>query len=89
MIIKGLYFTETSCSCPEQYDVHDENNNIVGYVRLRHGFLRCEFPYCGGETIYQANIGDEWTGSFENDNQRQQYLTDIAEAIHCSLAKRY
>ena len=87
MIIKGLRFTETSWSCPEQYDVHDENDKVVGYVRLRHGSLRCEFPYCGGETIYQANVGDVWTGSFINDAQRQKHLTAIAEAIHCSIAK--
>ena len=80
IIIKGLTFHRT-CSCsPEQYDVFDNNNN-VGYIRLRWGELTCEYPDVGGEEIYHAEIGDEWTGMFENDIQRQLHLLDIAEKI--------
>lgn len=43
MIIKGLNFIETRSACPEQYEVKDEQENMVGYVRLRYGGLTCEY----------------------------------------------
>lgn len=88
MIIKDLHFHETSCACPEQYDVVDDDGNQVGYVRLRYGHLTCQFPYNGGEKIYEADIGDGWIGSFKSESQRKYHLNAIAEAIHCCLVKR-
>lgn len=81
MNIKGLNF-ELSCSaCPEQYDVYDNKGNQVGYVRLRWGELRCDYPDVGGETIYQKEFGDNLQGSFDTANQRDKYLTIIAGKI--------
>lgn len=81
MTIKGLKFLLTCYMCPEQYDVLDENGCIVGYVRLRHGYLSCDFPHCGGFTIYGADIGGEYTGRFENVTQRMYHLNVIADRI--------
>ena len=81
MRIKGLYFYETCGACPEQYDVYDSYEKIVGYVRLRWGYLRCEYPYVDGEVIYEADIGDGLTGCFENDEQREYHLSVIADKI--------
>ena len=79
--IKGLTFHKT-CSCfPEQYDVFDNNGNVVGYIRLRWGELTCEYPNNGGEEIYHVEIGDELNGMFENDVQRQLHLLYITEKI--------
>ena len=78
MEIKGLNFQCTCDACPEQYDVFDSNGNIVGYVRLRYGGLRCNYPNSSGETIYYANIGDGWCGIFESEDQRRRHLTNIA-----------
>lgn len=89
MLIKGLHFYETSCACPEQYDVKDVDGNQVGYVRLRYGHLRCECPCSGGETVYETRVGDGWTGSFESEDQREYHLNAIADAIHYYLAKSY
>lgn len=82
MKIKGLDFKCTCSICPEQYDVFDDNGNIVGYVRLRWGYLTCEYPDVGGEYIYDASIsGDGWTGCFDSEEQRMMYLSDIADKI--------
>ena len=76
-----LYFDKTCAACPEQYTVYDKYENIVGYVRLRYGILICEYPDVGGEEIYSAIIGDEWTGEFESNEQREYHLTIIADKI--------
>ena len=81
MLIKGLNFICTCSASPEQYDVLDSNDNIVGYVRLRWGSLTCEYPDCCGELIYIADVGDGWCGSFENDTQRNFHLNIIADRI--------
>lgn len=81
MRIKGLYFCKTCGACPEQYDVYDDHENIVGYVRLRWGGLTCEYPDVGGKLIYEASVGDGWCGKFENENQRLRYLNNIADRI--------
>jgi hypothetical protein len=81
MYIKGLKFECICGACPEQYDVFDRNDNLVGYVRLRWGYLRCDYRDAGGEAIYEADIGDGWTGSFEDDAQRIEHLNNIADAI--------
>ena len=81
MEIKGLNFNCTCGCCPEQYDVYDKNGDIVGYVRLRYGNLTCEYPNVFGECIYHATFDDGWTGCFESEEQRMEYLSDIADKI--------
>lgn len=81
MDIKGLNFKCTCSACPEQYDVFNSDENIVGYVRLRWGALTCEYPDVGGEEIYYASVGDGWSGCFESENQRKYHLNNIADKI--------
>lgn len=45
----------TSVACPEQYDVFDADGQQVGYLRLRHGMFRADYPTHGGETVYESN----------------------------------
>ena len=81
MIIEGLEFKCTCHGCPEQYDVFDGDKQ-VGYVRLRHGGLRCDYPNCeDGETIFSESFDDGWKGNFDDDNERNKYLILIAKAI--------
>ena len=47
-----LKFKNTCTGCPEQYDVFDEEDNQVGYVRVRHGYCSVRFPHHGGKEIY-------------------------------------
>lgn len=79
MLINNLDFRLTSGACPEQYDVFNGDKQ-VGYVRLRGGWLRCDIPDCGGDTIFEAypNGAD---GMFKSDEQRDYYLKKIAKKI--------
>ena len=83
MLVKGLEFKETCYASPEQYDVFRDNEEQVGYVRLRWGSLSCEYPDVGGELIYHADIdGCGWTGRFPSDEERMFHLNAIADKIN-------
>jgi hypothetical protein len=79
IVINGYRLFCTCHACPEQYDVFDDKTQKqVGYLRLRHGHFRADFPNCGGETVYEADtIGD---GCFEDDEKMPQ-LQKAIEAI--------
>ena len=77
--IAGYTLKLTSFACPEQYDVFAANNEMVGYLRLRHGHFRADVPDCGGETVYDASPKGD--GMFEND-ERIEELTKAVKAIH-------
>lgn len=81
MQIGDLLFVRTCSACPEQYDVYDPNDHLVGYVRLRWGSLYCSYPDVDGEIIYEAAVGDGWTGCFQSEEQRHEHLRNIAECI--------
>lgn len=80
MDIRGLNFIRTCDACPEQYDVYDKESNIVGYVRLRHGFLYAEYPYVGGQVIYESY--PEGDGLFKSEKERMYHLNKIANKIN-------
>lgn len=67
----------TCGACPEQYDAY-VGNRQVGYLRLRHGIFRVDYPDCGEETIYTAYPKGD--GTFHPD-EREYYLTQAREAI--------
>ena len=81
MEIKGLTFTLFTRACPEQYDVTDTNGNLVGYVRLRWGVLRCDCPKWGEETIYEYDFHEDYKGCFDSDEERNTYLGLIADEV--------
>ncbi len=72
----------TCGACPEQYDAFLDGEQ-VGYLRLRHGDFRVDFPDCEGETIYEASPRGD--GAFE-DGERDYYLRFAVDAIHKRLA---
>ena len=78
--IGGLRLVQTCSSHPEQYDVY-AGRKLVGYLRLRGGVFRCDYPthYAdGGRTIYEAcPHGD---GEFDDD-ERLFYLRGAVKAI--------
>lgn len=78
MKILGYDLVLTCGACPEQYDVFKDGEQ-VGYLRLRHGYFRADYPDCGGETVYTAT--PEGDGIFEED-ERDFYLTAAIQAIH-------
>ena len=83
--ISGLVFVETCGASPEQYEVFDSNGNQVGYVRLRFGYLRVDYPDSGGEVIYDHLFSDGWKGMFTK-YEREHYLKEIAEVISKRIA---
>ena len=81
-----IVLKQTCGGCPEQYDAFMDSLDgaKVGYLRLRWGEFRVDFPDCGGETIYVASVGDGWTGAFDDD-QRDKYLRFAVDAIERRL----
>lgn len=73
----------TCSACPEQYDALLEGRQ-VGYLRLRHGWFRVDYPDVGGETIYEAH--PEGGGAF-SDSERKYYLDAAIVAIERRLAR--
>ena len=80
-LIDGITLKLTCGACPEQYDAFS-GGELVGYLRLRHGKFRVEYPDCGGETIYFANPKGD--GMFDDD-EREFYLKQAVKAINEKL----
>lgn len=76
------YKLEVSCSiCPEQWDVYDLLDNRVGYIRLRHGDFRVDYPDCGGKTLIDLCSGEYGDGGFNDEETRSKYLLMAVKAI--------
>lgn len=78
MNINGYTLVQTCSACPEQYDVFDQEDKRVGYLRLRHGCFRADYLKCGGETLYKASPDGD--GCFE-DYEREYHLYKAIRAI--------
>ena len=67
------YRLECTCGgCPEQYDVFDESETIVGYMRLRHGYFYVEFRPTG--TVVYETTDSRGDGIFYDEAERQYHL---------------
>lgn len=77
-----IRLVKTCSACPEQYDAF-LGDVRVGYLRLRHGAFRVDYPDCGGETIYEASPNGD--GCFDDD-ERDGYLRFAVDAIQRRLA---
>lgn len=80
MQILGCELIQTCGACPEQYDV-TFNGKQLGYLRLRWGYFTVSYTDCGGEIVYDANYGDEWCGTFYNDEDRENSLHRAVKAL--------
>lgn len=79
--IDGLKLVCTCGACPEQYDVFDAQGKQVGYLRLRHGHFRADYPDCGGETVYESDTKGD--GVFDDEER----MVEIKKAIAAIKAK--
>ena len=73
-----FYFLNTCYASPEQYDVFKANGDLCGYVRLRWGSLRADYPNVEGESIYTYEFEDNFKGIFDSDEEREYHLNKIA-----------
>lgn len=78
ILIHGYYLQRTCIACPEQYDVFDNKDQLVAYLRLRHGHFSASVPDVGGAVVYEAN--PEGDGIFM-DEERVKYLTEAILAV--------
>jgi hypothetical protein len=78
----GITLQKTCSACPEQYDAY-LGTRQVGYLRLRHGYFRVDFPKCGGETL--LGMPTKGDGIFEDD-EREACLDLAIQAIARRLA---
>ena len=70
-----FYFLNTCYASPEQYDVYRANGELCGYVRLRWGALRADYPNIEGDSIYTKSFNDE-SSSSENEKKIHDYFKD-------------
>ena len=83
-IKEKIRLVETCYACPEQYDAFIGEKQ-VGYLRLRHGYFRVDFPDCNGEVIYTAY--PEGDGIFDED-EREFFLDRAKEAIILKILEK-
>lgn len=70
---------ERTCwACPEQYDALNENDETIGYLRLRHGNFTVECPNALENLVYQSYPKGD--GIFDDD-ERWEELTAAVFAI--------
>lgn len=72
-----ITLTQTCSACPEQYDAY-KDGQVVGYLRLRHGYFFVQCPWVGGECVYQTETKGD--GIFESE-EREVHLKAAIEAI--------
>ena len=77
-----IYKLELSCfMCPEQWDVFSNFFDRVGYIRLRHGDFRVDYPDCGGKTLIAESVDEHGDGAFVSEEIRNVYLLKAVKAI--------
>lgn len=85
MWIDEFYLDLVGYACPEQYEVYDDENKQVGYLRLRHGYFAAYLTDHYGERVYEART--EGDGIFE-EHEREYFLTQAVRAIRVALRNR-
>jgi hypothetical protein len=81
MEINGLEFNQITESSPEQYEIFTKEGKQVGYVRLRWGVLRCDYPSKNTRSIYEFVFSDKTDSCFTSEEQRNKHLEIIANKI--------
>lgn len=81
--MKEIELIQTCGACPEQYDAFLDGKE-VGYLRLRHGYFRVDYPAWGGKTIYSTHPKGD--GIFESD-EREFHLHMAKQALLFHIEK--
>ena len=78
--IDGVRLTMTCGACPEQYYVDLLDGTRIGYLRLRWSHFRADYPDCGGETVYEAQLDGDMVGCFSPE-ERKIHLPAAVKAL--------
>ena len=76
-----ITLVKTCDAYPEQYDAYDEDQKLIGNLRLRHGAFSVDyFPREKHSVrVYSAHpYGD---GEFDDENERDYYLRFAVDAL--------
>lgn len=65
----------------EAYSVFNGENLCVAYIYIKNGVLYAECPDIDGETVYYHNFKDPTKNTFETEEERIEYLSQIKEKI--------
>lgn len=84
-IIRGMTLLQTSRRYPEQYDVY-RGGEQVGYMRVRNGNFRVDYPDVGFETVLAANVAG--AGEFADEAERTHWLGEGVHALWTRLGRR-
>jgi len=74
-----LEIVRTCYACPEQYEV-TLDDEMIGYLRLRHGRFYAAYPDVGGKEVYEAYPKGD--GNFNEDER----VFHIHNAVAACLA---
>lgn len=66
-------------ACPEAYEVFDAEGEQVGYLRLRHGWFRADYPFANGEIVYESRPKGD--GIFD-EGERMEELAKAVRALN-------
>ena len=76
----NIILKRTCYACPEQYDaIVEDTDDIVGYLRLRHGHFTVQVPDVNGEFVYESYPAGD--GMFEEDEREEELLNATAAII--------
>lgn len=76
----NIVLKKTCDACPEQYDaINTETFEVVGYLRLRHGWFYTSCPDVDGDIVYESYPDGD--GAFFDDQEREVELKNAIEAI--------
>jgi len=85
--IDGITLKLTCESCPEQYDAFNDKNELVGYLRVRHGYFTVNYPNVSGKQVFSSEIDGD--GNFSNEREREVYLKIAVIFINYCISKTF
>ena len=85
-IIDDIELRQTCQVSPEQYDAFDQDGKPAGYLRLRFGRFSVNYHDARNDLIFEHIFDgdDDYKGCFEDDDERDMYLTLAVGAIQAA-----
>ena len=83
--MKDFKFILVSSYAPEQYNIVDENNKLIAFLRMRWGQLNV-YPYKDNEidfktSIFKLDFDEEYLGAIP-DNMKDELFSTIKNKLN-------